>query len=74
VNGDLLQVYSRLYWFTGDRKYLEQAARRGDFFLLGNQHPTRDSNSLTVGDHSCVVINGLSEIYLTVFHAWPEKR
>jgi hypothetical protein len=44
VNGDLLQVCSRLYWFTGDRKYLEQAARLGDFFLLGNQHPTRDSN------------------------------
>jgi hypothetical protein len=74
VNGDLLQVCSRLYWFTGERKYLEWAVRIGDFFLLGNNHPTRDSDSLTLGDHSCEVINGLSEIYLTVSRVWPEKR
>lgn len=74
VNGDLLQVCSRLYWFTGDRKYLERAVRLGDYLLLGNQHPTRDSASLTLGDHSCEVINGLSELYLTVSKAWPEKR
>lgn len=74
VNGDLLQVCSRLYWFTGDRKYLEWAVRLGDFFLLGNKHPTRDSTSLTLGDHSCEVINGLSELYLTVSEALPEKR
>lgn len=74
VNGDLLQVCSRLYWFTGDRKYLEWAVRIGDYFLLGNNHPTRDSTSLTLGDHSCEVINGLSELYVTVSRAWPEKR
>lgn len=74
VNGDLLQVCSRLYWFTGKRKYLDWAARLGDFFLLGSNHPTRDSASLTLGDHSCEVINGLSELYLAVSKAWPEKR
>ena len=74
VNGDLLQVCSRLYWFTGERKYLEWAARIGDYYLLGNQHPTRDSESLKLGDHSCEVINGLSELYFAVSHAWPEKR
>ena len=74
VNGDLLQVCSRLYWFTGERKYLEWAARLGDYFLLGNNHPTRDSNALTLGDHSCEVINGLSELYFTASKVWPEKR
>lgn len=74
VNGDLLQVCSRLYWFTGDRKYLDWAVRLGDYFLLGTNHPTRDSDSLTLGDHSCEVINGLSELYLTVSRVMPEKR
>lgn len=74
VNGDLLQVCSRLYWFTGERKYLDWAVRLGDYFLLGTNHPTRDSDSLTLGDHSCEVINGLSELYLAVSRDWPEKR
>lgn len=74
VNGDLLQVCSRLYWFTGERKYLEWAARLGDYFLLGNNHPTRDMDSLILGDHSCEVINGLSEVYLAASRAWPVKR
>jgi hypothetical protein len=74
VNGDLLQVCSRLYWFTGDRRYLDWAVRLGDYFLLGTNHPTRDSESLTLGDHSCEVINGLSELYLAVSRAMPEKR
>lgn len=74
VNGDLLQVCSRLYWFTGERKHLDRAVRLGDYFLLGNKHPTRDMDSLTLGDHSCEVINGLSELYLTVSKVLPEKR
>ena len=75
VNGDLLQACSRLFWFTGDRKYLDWAIRLGDYYLLGSNHPTRDMDSLTLGDHSCEVINGLSELYLAVSHAvLPEKR
>jgi hypothetical protein len=31
-------------------------------------------DSLTLGDHSCEVINGLSELYLTVSRVMPEKR
>jgi hypothetical protein len=74
VNGDLLQLGSRLFWLTGRREHLERAARIGDFYLLGNQHPTRDLDSLKLGDHSCEVINGLSELYFAVSRAWPEKR
>jgi len=42
VNGDMLQSLSRIYWITGDNKYLEQAIRLADYYLLGNNHPTRD--------------------------------
>lgn len=74
VNGDLLQACSRLFWFTGQRKYLDWAIRLGDYYLLGDQHPTRDLPELKLGDHSCEVINGLSELYVACAHAAPEKR
>ncbi len=74
VNGDLLQACSRLYWFTGDRKYLDWAIRLGDYYLLGTNHPTRDLKTLCLGDHSCEVINGLSELYAACATAAPEKR
>ena len=74
VNGDLLQACSRLYWFTGDRKYLDWAIRLGDYYLLGANHPTRDLGTLSLGDHSCEVINGLSELYVACAHAAPDKR
>lgn len=74
VNGDLLQACARLYWFTGERKYLDWAIRLGDYYLLGKDHPTRDMKDLKLGDHSCEVINGLSELYVACAHAAPEKR
>lgn len=74
VNGDLLQACSRLFWLTGQRKYLDWAIRLGDFYLLGDQHPTRDLPELQLGDHSCEVINGLSELYVACAQAAPEKR
>jgi hypothetical protein len=74
VNGDLLQACSRLYWFTGERKYLDRAIRLGDYYLLGDHHPTRDLKELCLGDHSCEVVNGLSELYVAVKHAAPEKK
>ena len=74
VNGDLLQANSRLFWFTGDRKYLDQAIRLGDYYLLGTNHPTRDFTALALADHSCEVINGLSELYAAVSLVAPEKR
>jgi len=74
VNGDLLQACARLFWFTGDRKYLDWAIRLGDYYLLGDHHPTRDAEDLKLGDHSCEVINGLSELYVACAHAAPAKR
>jgi dienelactone hydrolase len=74
VCGDLLQANARLYWFTGERKYLDQAIRLGDYFLLGTNHPTRDWKQLRLIDHGCEVVNGLAELYVAVAHAEPEKK
>ena len=74
VCGDLLQACSRLYWFTGDRKYLDWAIRLGDGYLLGHEHPTRDLEQLRLVDHGCEVVNGLTELYVAVAHALPEKK
>jgi hypothetical protein len=74
VSGDLLQACSRLYWFTGERQYLDWALRLGDFYLLGTNHPTRDLKQLRLVDHGCEVINGLTELYATVARALPAKQ
>ena len=74
VGGDLLQVCSRLFWYTGDRKYLDWAIRLGDYYLLGDKHPTRQTEPFGLSDHGCEVINGLSELYVACAEAAPEKR
>ena len=73
VCGDLLQAGARLYWFTGQKKYLDWTLRLGDFFLLGTNHPTRDLSRLRLRDHGCEVINGLAELYVAVQQARPQK-
>lgn len=40
VNGEMLQTLSRVYWMTGQKKYLDYAVRLGDYYLLGDHHPT----------------------------------
>jgi len=74
VNGELLQVLSRVYWMTGEQKYLDWAFRLGDFYLLGENHPTRDSNLIRLRDHGCEIVSGLCELYLTSAFAEPEKK
>ena len=69
-----MQANSRLYWFTGQRKYLDWAIRLGDYYLLGTNHPTRDLKQLRLLDHGCEVINGLSELYVAVASVAPEKK
>ncbi len=75
VNGEMLQVLSRIYWMTGEQKYLDWAIRLGDYYLLGNQHPTRDFTELRLRDHGCEIVSGLCELYVTVsFAAIPKKE
>ena len=74
VNGEMLQCLSRVYWMTGEKKYLDWAIRLGDYYLLGDQHPTRDQESLRLRDHGCEIVSGLCELYFTVAHVEKEKQ
>jgi len=74
VNGDLLQVLSRMYWFTGNREYLEWAAEIADHYLNDKYLPTSVSGKLRIRDHGCEIISGLCEAYLAASYSWPEKR
>jgi hypothetical protein len=73
INGEQLQVLSRLYWMTGNPNYLDYAVRLGDYYLL-DKHPTRRSTSLRLRDHGCEFVSGLCELYATVHFAMPEKK
>jgi hypothetical protein len=74
VNGEHLQTLSRVYWMTGDKKYLDWAIRLGDYYLLDKHHPTRDETKLRLRDHGCEIVSGLCELYATVHFANPEKK
>lgn len=74
VNGEMLQVLSRIYWMTGEQKYLDWAIRLGDYYLLGNQHPTRDFTELRLRDHGCEIVSGLCELYVTASYAAIPKK
>ncbi len=73
VNGDLLQVLARMYWFTGNREYLSWAVEIGDYYLNDERLPTTLSR-LRIRDHGCEIISGLCEVYLAAYYAMPEKR
>jgi hypothetical protein len=74
VGGEMLQALSRIYWLTGDEKYLQYAVRLGDYYLLGDHHPTRDFTTLRLRDHGCEIVSGLSELYVALHFADPEKK
>ncbi len=73
VNGEMLQVLSRLYWMTRQEKYLVWAFRLADYYLL-YQHPLETGDKLRLRDHGCEIIAGLSEIYETAHFIAPEKK
>ena len=73
AHGEMLQVLPRLYWQTGDKKYLDWAIRLGDHYLLGDRHPTRDFTSLRLRDHGSEAVSGLTELYVTLSFTDPAK-
>ena len=74
VNGDMLQALSRIYWFTGNNKYLKLAIRLGDYYLSGDNHPTKNFKFLRLRDHGCEIVSGLCELYATVSYADRTKK
>jgi len=74
INGEMLQALSRIYWMTGEKKYLQWAVRLGNYYLLDKHHPTRDETKLRLRDHGCEIVSGLCELYVTVHFTLPEKK
>lgn len=74
VNGELLQVLSRMFWMTGKREYLDWAVKIGDYFLLGDGYPLKSVNNLRLRDHGCELISGLCELYATLHYTDQEKK
>ena len=73
VNGEMLQTLSRIYWMTGDKKYLDRAIGIGDYYLLGERDLTQ-IDYLRIRDHGCEIIGGLSELYVTLHFTNPQKK
>jgi hypothetical protein len=73
VNGEMMQVTSRLFWMTGQAHYLDACCRMADYYLLGDHHPTRDADVLQLRDHGCELISGLTEAYVAAHYARPGK-
>lgn len=73
IHGEMLQTLSRVYWMTGERRYLERALELGDRYLLGPGHPTRGERPVRLRDHGCEVLSGLCELYVTLRHAEPAR-
>jgi len=73
VNGEMLQTLSRVFWMTGEQKYLDWATKIGDFYLLGERDLSQ-IDYLRIRDHGCEIIGGLSELYVTLHFANPEKK
>ena len=72
VGGELMQVYSRLYWMSGKDAYRDIAFRYADYYLL-HELPT-EQEKLSLDDHGCEVIGGLSEVYLIAAKTDPERH
>jgi hypothetical protein len=73
VNGEMMQVLSRLCFMTGEERYLDMACRIADYYLLGDRHPTRDAEELKLRDHGCELISGLTEVYAACHFARQDK-
>lgn len=87
VNGNMLQVLSRLYFKTGDQAYLTQVLAIADFYFLdmlpstnylpadrwdvATQKPL--TTRFVLSDHGNEIIGGLSEAFVLASHVRPDK-
>ena len=74
VNGDLLQILSRVYWMTGKKDYLDWAIEIADHYLLDPENSLLALPKLRLRDHGGEIVLGLCELYATVHFANPEKQ
>lgn len=72
VNGDQLQVLSRLYWLTGDPEIKAWSFRLADYYLL--HHDLLQEERIRLRDHGCEILSGLSEAYFIASKEDPERH
>ena len=72
VNGELLQILSRVYWMTGKEEYLDWAVEIGEHFV--NDAYPLDSHYLRLRDHGCEIVSGLCELYVALSYADRGKK
>ncbi len=72
VAGELMQSLSRMYWMTGKESYMRQSLRLAAYYL--EHHLPTETERLSLDDHGCEVIGGISEVYYLAMHKAPEKR
>ena len=87
INGNMLQVLTRLYFRTGNAAYRDQVLAIADFYFLDmlpttaylpadrwdtrTQKPT--STRFVLSDHGNEIIGGLSEAFVLATYARPDK-
>jgi len=72
VNGNLLQVSSRLYWITREEDYRQWAFRLADHYFLHEN--ILEAPRLQLDDHACEIIGGLSEAYVVAAKTDPARH
>lgn len=87
VNGNMLQVLTRLYFRTGERAYLDQVLAIADFYFLDmlptTNHLPADrwdvatktplTTRFVLSDHGNEIVGGLSEAFVLATHVRPDK-
>ncbi len=87
INGNMLQVLTRLYFKTGNKAYLDQVLAIADFYFL-DMLPTTNylpvdrwdvatqkplTTRFVLSDHGNEIVGGLSEAFVLASHVRPEK-
>ncbi len=72
VGGEMMQILCRMYWMTGKEQYRSFALRYGDYFLF-HASPIK-VEKLSLDDHGCEVIGGLSEVYLLASYTDADRH
>ena len=87
INGNMLQVLSRLYFRTGNAAYRDQVLAIADFYFLDmlpttqylpvDRWDTATQKPLTtrfvLSDHGNEIVGGLSEAFVLAMHVRPDK-
>lgn len=87
INGNMLQVLSRLYFKTGNKAYLDQVLAIADFYFLDMLPTTNDlpadrwdvttqkplTTRFILSDHGNEIVGGLSEAFVLAMHVRPDK-